>query len=100
MFLIHVFFSSFQEIVNNNAITSLIPVSEFKRLRTEVRETETKDPIEDPTIAPGEEEPDDHVRNEVEASAIKDKLLSEYRKIHKSTVAAVTERWSFEEVCQ
>lgn len=73
-------------------------MSEFKRLRTEVRETELKDPNEDPTIAPGEDEPDDHVRNEVEASAIKDKLLSEYRKIHKSTVAAVTERWSFEEV--
>lgn len=74
-------------------------MSEFKRLRAEVRESETKDLNEDPTIAPGEDEPDDHVRNEAEASTIKDKLLSEYRKIHKSTVAAVTERWSFEEVC-
>lgn len=88
---------SFQEIVSNNAITSLISVEEFKRLRTEVRDMETKDPNEDSTLAPGEDEPDDHVRNEVEASAIKDKLLSVYRKMHKNTVAAVTARWSFEE---
>lgn len=72
-------------------------MSEFKRLRTEVRQTEAKGPNEDPSIAPGEDEPDDHVRNETEASAIKDRLLSEYRKVHKSTVAAVTERWAFEE---
>lgn len=88
---------SFQEIVNNNAITSLISVDEFKRLRTEVRENEPKDLNEDSTLAPGEDEPDDHVRNETEASAIKDKLLGVYRKMHKNTVAAVTARWSFEE---
>lgn len=91
--------NSFQEIVSNNAITSLISVDEFKRLRTEVRsEAVKREPTgDDSTLAPGEEEPDDHVRNETEASAIKEKLLSGYRKVHKDTVAAVTSRWSFEE---
>lgn len=82
--------------MNNNPVTSLIPLEEFKQLRKEVREIETKDPSDDSTLAPGEDEPDDHVRNEEEASAIKEKFLSSYRKIHKSTVAAVTARWSFE----
>lgn len=72
-------------------------MDEFKRLRKEVREAEIKDPSEDPTLAPGEDEPDDHVRDEGEATAIKEKLLSSYRKVHKSTVAAVTARWSYEE---
>lgn len=76
----------------------MISTDEFKRLRAEARESETKDSNDDDSsIAPGEEEPDDHVRNESEASAIKDKLLSSRRKIHKSTVAAVTARWTFEE---
>lgn len=82
--------------MNNNPVTSLIPLEEFKQLRKEVRETETKDPSDDSTLAPGEDEPDDHMRNEEEASAIKEKFLSSYRKMHKSTVAAVTARWSFE----
>lgn len=69
-------------------------------MRKEIREIENKDggsETEDPGIAPGEDEPDDHVRNDEESSAIKDKLLSIRRKIHKATVAAVTARWTFEE---
>ncbi|XP_031640349.1 pre-mRNA-processing factor 39 isoform X2 [Contarinia nasturtii] len=90
-------FENFQEIVSNNAIASLIPVDEFKRLRKEVRDAETKESADDSALAPGADEPDDYVRNESEASAIKDKLLTSYRKVHKNTVAAVTTRWSFEE---
>lgn len=94
-------FFSFQEIVNNNVATNLVPIEEFKKIRTEVRDSETKDTTtaetEDPSIAPGEDEPDDHVRNEEESSSIKDKILSIRRKIHKATVAAVTARWTFEE---
>ena len=92
--------NSFQEIVNNNTTTSLISIDEFKRLRNEVRESESKEGTnseEDPGIAPGEDEPDDHVRNEEETTAIKDKILSSRRKIHKATVVAVTARWTFEE---
>lgn len=48
-------------------------------------------------MAPGEEEPDDHVRNDEEATAIKDRILSVRRKLHKATVTAVTARWTFEE---
>lgn len=93
---------SFQEIINNNPIMNLIPVETLKKLRTEVRESENKDvtiteTTEDPTIAPGEEEPDDHIRNEEEQTAIKDKILVNRRKVHKNTIAAVTARWTFEE---
>lgn len=94
-------FDSFQEIVNNNSILTLVSLDEFKQLRAEVRESEAKDPAaaetEDPSIAPGEDEPDDHVRNEEETTAIKDKILAVRRKIHKTTVTAVTARWTFEE---
>lgn len=83
--------------MNSNPIISLIPIEEFKRLRKEVRENATEEVVEDSTLAPGEDEPDDHVRNEAEASAIKEKFLSIHRKMHKTTVAAVTSRWSFEE---
>lgn len=37
------------------------------------------------------------MRNEIEASAIKDKLLTIRRKIQKATVTAVTIRWTYEE---
>lgn len=76
---------------------SLISVEEFKKLRQEVRENETKDVVVDPSIAPGEDEPDDHVRSDIELNAMKDKALSTRRRIHKGTVSAVTARWTFEE---
>lgn len=89
-------FNSFQDIVSNNPIVSLITIDEMKKLRTEVREN-GKTEATDLDIAPGEDEPDDHVRDESEASAIKDRVLSIRRKVHKSTVAAVTARWTYEE---
>lgn len=88
---------SFQELINNNPILSLISIKEFKKLREEVRENQTKEIVVDPSIAPGEDEPDDHVRSDSELNAIKDKALSIRRKIHKGTVSAVTARWTFEE---
>lgn len=51
----------------------------------------------DVNLAPGEDEPDDHVRNEAETTAIKDKILAARRKVHKTTITAVTDRWTFEE---
>lgn len=75
----------------------MISIDEFKRLRNEVRESETKEETVDSSIAPGEDEPDYHVRSEAEAASIKDKLLGVYRKMHKNTVASVTSRWTFEE---
>lgn len=48
-------------------------------------------------ICTGEDEPDDHVRSEEEAQAIKDRICAKRKKIHKATVAEVTNRWTFEE---
>lgn len=92
-------FDSFQELVNNNIIASLIPVEEIKKLRDEVRESlDTPEKVvTDEAIPPGADEPDDHLRNEEEIRAVKDKILSARRKIHKATIAAVTERWTYEE---
>ncbi|KAJ6637117.1 Pre-mRNA-processing factor 39 [Pseudolycoriella hygida] len=92
-------FDSFQEVVNNNPILSLINIDEFKKFRADVRESGDKDALKSETedLAPGEDEPDDHVRDEEETAAIKDKILSSRRKIHKQNVAAVTARWTFEE---
>lgn len=77
----------------------MISVDEFKKFRDDVRESAEKDTskIETEDLAPGEDEPDDHVRDEEETAAIKDKILSARRKIHKQNVAAVTARWTFEE---
>lgn len=86
---------SFQEIVNNNPIQSLISVEEFKKLRAEVRANQTE-PLQ-ADLAPGEDEADDHVRNDAEAAAIKDKVLASRRKLHKNTISSVTDRWAFEE---
>lgn len=89
--------------VNNNPIASLIPLEEFKVLRDLVRETEVKekdkelDTEEEEKVPPEEPEADYHVRSEDEGNAIKEKILSSRRKIHKATVAAVTARWTFEE---
>lgn len=94
-------YNSFQEIVNNNPIPSLIPTEEIKKLRNDVRESlDTANevpPTTDEAIPPGADEPDDHLRNEEEIRAVKDKILSSRRKIHKATITAVTERWTFEE---
>lgn len=76
---------------------SLLTVEEFRQLRAEVREKEKPEEDEDASLAPGEEESDDHVRNENEALLIKDRILAVRRKIQKSTVNAVSARWTFEE---
>ncbi|XP_062537988.1 LOW QUALITY PROTEIN: pre-mRNA-processing factor 39 [Armigeres subalbatus] len=44
-----------------------------------------------------EKEADDHVNSPEEADAIKDKIISRRKKLHKATVAAVTARWTYEE---
>lgn len=67
-------------------------------------EKENKEPAEEDKSAekmevePEEEkEADDHVSSPEEAEAIKDKITSRRKKMHKATVAAVTARWSYEE---
>ncbi|XP_019552214.3 pre-mRNA-processing factor 39 [Aedes albopictus] len=67
-------------------------------------EKENKEPAEEEKpeekmeVEPEEEkEADDHVNSPEEADAIKDKIISRRKKIHKATVAAVTARWTYEE---
>ncbi|EAT33833.1 AAEL013888-PA [Aedes aegypti] len=67
-------------------------------------EKENKEPVEEEKTEekmepePEEEkEADDHVNSPEEAEAIKDKIISRRKKIHKATVAAVTARWTYEE---
>ncbi|XP_065081569.1 pre-mRNA-processing factor 39 [Ochlerotatus camptorhynchus] len=67
-------------------------------------EKENKEPAEEEKtdekmeVEPEEEkEADDHVNSSEEADAIKDRIISRRKKIHKATVAAVTDRWSYEE---
>ncbi|XP_055630976.1 pre-mRNA-processing factor 39 isoform X2 [Toxorhynchites rutilus septentrionalis] len=45
----------------------------------------------------GEKEADDHVNSPEEAEAIKDRIISRRKKVYKATVAAVTDRWTYEE---
>lgn len=93
------FHFSFKDVVNNNTAQSLVDVKEFVKLRDEVRRdfSDGKDMETDDQVPPGEDEPDDHVRSEEEAQAIKDRICAKRKKIHKATVVEVTNRWTFEE---
>lgn len=87
---------SFQDLVNTNTVLSLIPVKEFKKIRDDLRAKEDKVEQSD-DVPPGEDEPDDHYRSEEELQAIKNKIISIRKKVHKANVSAVSARWSFEE---
>uniref|UniRef100_A0A1L8DHA6 Pre-mRNA-processing factor 39 n=1 Tax=Nyssomyia neivai TaxID=330878 RepID=A0A1L8DHA6_9DIPT len=68
--------------------------------KMEVDEKTPEDATDEPKkvdVAKVDDEADDHVANDEEAQAIKEKILSSRRKLHKQTVAAVTARWVYEE---
>lgn len=91
---------NFRELVNNNPVQKLLSVSEFKKLRDEVRQetTDAKKVVDaDDQLPPGEDEPNDHVRNEEEADAIRKILINKRKKINKATVEMINKRWTFEE---
>lgn len=90
---------NFRELVNNNPVHKLLSVSEFKKLREEVRQdlNDSKSIEPDDQVPPGEDEPNDHVRNEEEADAIRKILINKRKKINKATVEMINKRWSFEE---
>nr|CAI5817396.1 unnamed protein product [Callosobruchus analis] len=105
----------FQEHVASNPPNKIIEVDEFMALRKEVRQLLKHDPStaapgvttgdgSSDTAAPGadaEEAPpgDDKSSpsSDEEAKAIKERIVSIRRKIHKATVNAVTARWNYEE---
>lgn len=90
---------NFRELVNNNPVHKLTTVNEFKKLRDEVRKdvADSKAVDADDQVPPGEDEPNDHVRSEEEADAIRKIIISKRKKINKATVEMINKRWSFEE---
>lgn len=89
---------NFRELVNNNQVHKLLSTDEFKKFRAEVRkDSSDKKPEADDQVPPGEDEPNDHVRNEEEADAIRKLIINKRKKINKATVEMINKRWSFEE---
>lgn len=75
----------------------MISIEEFKKFREEVRAKDSKKDADVDDIPPGEDEPDDHYRNDDELQAIKSRLISSRKKIHKANVNQVSNRWTYEE---
>lgn len=89
---------NFRELINNNQVHKLLPTEEFKKFRADVRKDSNDKKAEaDDQVPPGEDEPNDHVRNEEEADAIRKLIINKRKKINKATVEMINKRWSFEE---
>lgn len=87
---------NFREFVNNNQVQKLVSVDEFMKLREEVRK-DSDEKLTDDQVPPGEDEPNDHVRSEDEAEAIRKLVLNKRKKINKTTIEMINKRWTFEE---
>ncbi|EEB13152.1 pre-mRNA-splicing factor clf-1, putative [Pediculus humanus corporis] len=111
-------FDNFQEHVSSNPPQTILPVDDFLQLRREVlRMLKQYDPPASTNASTAEEEAppgaendddDDNVekgqafasittRMDEETSALREKIVSTRRKVHKLTVAAVAARWNYEE---
>ncbi|XP_023721821.1 pre-mRNA-processing factor 39 isoform X3 [Cryptotermes secundus] len=102
-------FDNFQEHISSNPPQKVLSVDEFLTLRREVlqmlKQYDQPTAVADDT-APGEEveappgeEPDEQpvVKTDEETTALRERIISIRRKIHKITVSAVADRWNFEE---
>ncbi|KAL0269665.1 UNVERIFIED_CONTAM: hypothetical protein PYX00_007316 [Menopon gallinae] len=107
-------FDNFQEHVTSNPPQTILPVDDFLEVRREVlqilKQYDTPaatTPTEDaPPGAESEEQPAKEkgpafdsitTRMEEETSALRERIISTRRKIHKVTIAAVAARWNYEE---
>ncbi|XP_075223787.1 pre-mRNA-processing factor 39-like isoform X3 [Lycorma delicatula] len=101
-------FDNFQEHVKNNPPAKVLSVDEFLTLRREVLQvlkqydaplkvTEEGPPGDDDAAPPGEEPPEASAASDEETTALRERIISIRRKVHKTTVAAVSSRWTFEE---
>lgn len=89
---------NFRELINNNPVHKLLSVEEFKKIREEVRrDTSDSKGVDSEELPPGEDEPNDHIRNEEEAEAIRKIVISKRKKINKANVEMINRRWNFEE---
>lgn len=86
-------FENFQEHIMSTNVANAVDPTQFVRYRTEVRDGREAQL----DLPPGEDEPDDHVADEEEAKAIKERILAARKKMHKATAEQVAARWSFEE---
>ncbi|KAK9687521.1 Suppressor of forked protein (Suf), partial [Popillia japonica] len=92
-------FDNFQEHVSTNPPNKILEVDEFLALRKEVKHMlkhdGTAESADKPDVPPGEDT--EEVSSDEETKAIRERIISIRRKIHKNTVTAVTGRWNFEE---
>ncbi|XP_076266978.1 pre-mRNA processing factor 39 isoform X2 [Rhynchophorus ferrugineus] len=93
-----VHFDNFQEHVSSNAPNKVLDVDEFIALRKEVRNMlkhgNVENVVENASLPPGDE---DSKLSDEETKAIRERIVSIRRKIHKNTLSAITARWNFEE---
>jgi len=95
-------FEAFQEFVSSNLPNRILSVDDFLALRAEVKALLKSDDTTATSAAddapPGEEPPPHEVPpTDEETRAIREKIISSRRKMHKANVNAVAARWSFEE---
>lgn len=91
-------FENFQEHVMANPPNKVLEVDEFLALRKEVKSAVRVDAVEEvdnPDVPPGEDEKE--LNSDEETKAIRDRIVSIRRKMHKATVSAVQARWNYEE---
>ncbi|XP_039314758.1 pre-mRNA-processing factor 39 [Solenopsis invicta] len=95
-------FEAFQEFVSSNLPNRILSVDDFLALRAEVKALLKSDDATATSAAddapPGEEPPPHEVPpTDEETRAIREKIISSRRKMHKANVNAVAARWSYEE---
>ncbi|XP_015440277.1 PREDICTED: pre-mRNA-processing factor 39 isoform X1 [Dufourea novaeangliae] len=95
-------FDAFQEFVSSNLPNRILSVDDFLALRAEVKALLKSDDSSTTSAAddapPGEEPPPHELPpTDEETRAIREKIISSRRKMHKANINAVAARWSFEE---
>lgn len=97
-------FEAFQEFVGSNLPNKILNVDDFLTLRAEVKALLKSEESSGPAASvaddapPGEEpEPHEVPPTDEETRAIREKIISTRRKMHKANVNAVAARWSYEE---
>ncbi|KYM79991.1 Pre-mRNA-processing factor 39 [Atta colombica] len=95
-------FEAFQEFVSSNLPNRILSVDDFLALRAEVKALLKSDDATTTSAAddapPGEEPPPHEVPpTDEETRAIREKIISSRRKMHKANVNAVAARWTYEE---
>ena len=94
-------FDAFQEFVSSN-LPNILNVDDFLALRAEVKALLKSDDTTSTSAAddapPGEEPPPHELPpTDEETRAIREKIISSRRKMHKANINAVAARWSYEE---